>query len=269
MKTQIAMVELLFSKLFLADIPESEINGVATEVVNKLATLSCLAPEVSSSLELLASVVTQKVPQGETTFDRIIDTVEAQSGGILIRVLMKDGAPLFESYKLANTILQNREKIATVVENIKIKLGQLPSAGSSALKDASVEMQKLIQQQLRPEDVESHESIDKHLKEIFNTFSGMVTGELKTVISSVDALLKTEKILEVEHPFSVDGLASLGKDLLDDKQFPTSKYWNNIAQAREKVVNLLTLVSWPNNRKENPIASIANSSKPTLQRYND
>ena len=147
--------------------------------------------------------------------------------------------------------------------------GQLPSAGSSALKDASVEMQKLIQQQLRPEDVESHESIDKHLKEIFNTFSGMVTGELKTVISSVDALLKTEKILEVEHPFSVDGLASLGKDLLDDKQFPTSKYWNNIAQAREKVVNLLTLVSWPNNRKENPIASIANSSKPTLQRYND
>ena len=215
------------------------------------------------------SVVTQKVPQGETTFDRIIDTVEAQSGGILIRVLMKDGAPLFESYKAANTILQNREKIATVVENIKIKLGQLPSAGSSALKDASVEMQKLIQQQLRPEDVESHESIDKHLKEIFNTFSGMVTGELKTVISSVDALLKTEKILEVEHPFSVDGLASLGKDLLDDKQFPTSKYWNNIAQAREKVVNLLTLVSWPNNRKENPIASIANSSKPTLQRYND
>ena len=124
-KTQIAMCELLFSKMFLADIPESEIQGVATEVVDKLASLSCLAPEVSSSLELVASVVAHKLPHGETTFDRIIDSIEAQSGGILVRVLVKDGAHVLESFKAANAILQNREKIATVVENIKVKMGQL------------------------------------------------------------------------------------------------------------------------------------------------
>ena len=242
-KTQIAMCELLFSKMFLADIPESEIQGVATEVVDKLASLSCLAPEVSSSLELVASVVTHKLPHGETTFDRIIDSIEAQSGGILVRVLVKDGAHVLESFKAANAILQNREKIATVVENIKVKMGQLSGEESSTLKDASVEMRKFFQQQLRPEDVESHESIDKHLKEIFNMFSGMVTGELKSVISSLDALLKQEKILEVENPFSVEGLNALGEDLLDDKRFPTAKYWKEVEQARQKVVNLRTLVS--------------------------